>query len=351
MENHGLLFIPDISGFTKFVTENEIEHSNHIIAELIELLLEANSVGLQVAEIEGDAVLFYKQGVPPDVDAVLAIAEKMFIDFHSYLKIIERDNVCQCGACRTVNDLTLKFICHFGELSEAHIHHRTKIMGSAVILAHKLLKNSVPGKEYILFTDEYLLSQKFEPATLDHFDHFRETKETIDNFGDVPVQFLPLHYLHQQVPEPEQLPPLSFDGKPVEFRILINAPIKKVHQKLIDIETKNKWALGVREIRTDHKLNRVNSSHVCVFEDQEIIFVTIKNQVEGDARINYVEKASSSLGVNFVNDFKLESVAQGTALSLRIVLSDADKLPAEAVEGIQNSMNATLESFKKFCEA
>ena len=35
-----LLFIPDISGFTKFVGENEIQHSRHIIEELQEVLID-----------------------------------------------------------------------------------------------------------------------------------------------------------------------------------------------------------------------------------------------------------------------------------------------------------------------
>ena len=45
MENKGLLFIPDISGFTRFVNETEIEHSRLIIQELLELLINANQIG------------------------------------------------------------------------------------------------------------------------------------------------------------------------------------------------------------------------------------------------------------------------------------------------------------------
>ena len=62
MENKGLLFIPDISGFTRFVNETEIEHSRLIIQELLEILINANQIGLEVSEIEGDAILFYKFG-------------------------------------------------------------------------------------------------------------------------------------------------------------------------------------------------------------------------------------------------------------------------------------------------
>jgi hypothetical protein len=58
MENRGLLFIPDISGFSQFVNEVELEHSRFIIQQLLEVLIRANDSGLQISEIEGDAILF-----------------------------------------------------------------------------------------------------------------------------------------------------------------------------------------------------------------------------------------------------------------------------------------------------
>ena len=70
MDNKGLLFIPDISGFTRFINETEIEHSRLIIQELLELLINANEMGLEISEIEGDAILFYKNGELPDVSAL-----------------------------------------------------------------------------------------------------------------------------------------------------------------------------------------------------------------------------------------------------------------------------------------
>jgi hypothetical protein len=37
MENRGLLFIPDISGFSQFVNTVELEHSRFIIQQLLAL--------------------------------------------------------------------------------------------------------------------------------------------------------------------------------------------------------------------------------------------------------------------------------------------------------------------------
>ena len=54
-----LLFIPDISGYTNFIQTTEVEHSQHVIAELLEILIDANDSGFELAEIEGDALFFY----------------------------------------------------------------------------------------------------------------------------------------------------------------------------------------------------------------------------------------------------------------------------------------------------
>ena len=56
-----LLFLPDISGFTNFVQTTEVEHSQHVISELLEVLIRANTEDLQLAEIEGDALFFSKK--------------------------------------------------------------------------------------------------------------------------------------------------------------------------------------------------------------------------------------------------------------------------------------------------
>src|SRR5580765_2877157 len=110
MENKGLLFIPDISGFSRFVTEMEIDHSRHIIEELLEILINANSIGLEISEIEGDAVLFYKFGEPPDLDTLYRQVEKMFCEFHRHIGGYEYRRLCQCKACRSAIDLTLKVV-------------------------------------------------------------------------------------------------------------------------------------------------------------------------------------------------------------------------------------------------
>ena len=94
MENKGLILIPDISGFTHFVNSVEIDHSHHIIHELLEVILDANQMDLNVSEIEGDAILFYKFGESPDLRLAYEQVEKMFLSFHKHLELYESKRPC-----------------------------------------------------------------------------------------------------------------------------------------------------------------------------------------------------------------------------------------------------------------
>ena len=110
METRGLLFIPDISGFTRFVNEVEISHSRFIIQQLLEELIKANDSGLEISEIEGDAILFYKYGDPPDLASLYKQVAKMFRAFHQYLIAYDNRKICQCKACISAVNLSLKVI-------------------------------------------------------------------------------------------------------------------------------------------------------------------------------------------------------------------------------------------------
>ena len=156
MENRGLLFIPDISGFTRFVTEMEIDHSRHIIQEFLEILINANQIGLEISEIEGDAILFYKYGEPPDLKTVYDQVEKMFCEFHRHISVYEYPPFLSMQSLCAAIDLTLKVITHYGEFTGYNVKTFNKLIGKDVIVAHQLLKNEIEQHEYWLVTNDLL---------------------------------------------------------------------------------------------------------------------------------------------------------------------------------------------------
>ncbi|MBD0257745.1 MAG: DUF2652 domain-containing protein [Cytophagales bacterium] len=195
-----LLFIPDISGFTQFVHHTEVLHSGHIVAELLELLIDADQLGMTVSEIEGDAVLFYKHAHVPPVEQVLAQAEVMFTRFHAHLKRYESQRVCGCGACRTANDLTLKIIVHAGPVGFIHVKNHHKPYGKDVILVHRLLKNELDTHEYLLLTEAYC-GQGGNPATGKGWVKVLAASAAYEEVGEVPFAYISLHPLHALVVE------------------------------------------------------------------------------------------------------------------------------------------------------
>ena len=129
MAENATIFMPDISGYTQFISTTDPEHSSHIINELPELLVESNPMNCTLSEVEGDALLFYNKDE----------CTEMFQTFHTQLKLIERDSICQCDVCQTASKLTLKFIVHYGTIKEIRISRFTKASGLAMIVAHRLL--------------------------------------------------------------------------------------------------------------------------------------------------------------------------------------------------------------------
>jgi class 3 adenylate cyclase len=153
-----LLMIADISGFTRFMKSHK-DAANHampvrVVAELLRAVISAAAPPLKLAEVEGDAAFFY--ALCNENDEITldfpAIKKQVMDFFRSFYQILHR--LCGLNQCaRGAQNLRLKVVIHAGEVALEHIHGFDKLFGMDVILAHRLLKNSVPSKEYILMTE------------------------------------------------------------------------------------------------------------------------------------------------------------------------------------------------------
>lgn len=287
-QNVGTLLIPDISGFSEFVSGVELSHSQHIIAELLEIILDANILGFEVSEIEGDAVLFYRFGSPPSLPALQRQAEIFYLKFHEYLQQIKRDTVCKCGACQNVGKLTLKIIAHHGEIALTKIKGRFKLIGKDVIVAHRLLKNEVPSAEYLLLSEPLLqASGEKTPAALQKYC------VSYPHLGEFVVYAHSMSYLRLQIPpSPEPHFPMRYPN-PIVVAKKVDAPMEIVHNLLFNFERMREWNPGLIKVEYDsNKPLRLGRSHTCVFEDSsaEITLAHVvekKNEVIVTNRIKF----------------------------------------------------------------
>ena len=272
-----VLFIPDISGFTKFVAETEINHSQHIIRELLEILVDSNSIGLKISEIEGDAILFFRPGAPPSAAEFVEQARKMFVNFHTQLKRYELQRLCQCGACTSASQLTLKIVAHRGPASTVRIRDHTKLIGKDVIVAHRLLKNSLQQREYLLLTRDLLAGLKESNGGL---EAFADGADSYDEIGAVEYRYLSLTKYREEV-KAEKPEPFTVKNphKVMELSQRIDAPAERVYQTLIDLPGRMNWIEGIKRVELhDGKPNQLGTKHRCVRDptDPEIVTGDVK---------------------------------------------------------------------------
>jgi len=150
----GFLVLADISGFTAFVTETELEHGADVTGVLLAGVMEALAPPLEIQELEGDAVFALgPDGAEETERSLMEAFGRAFEIFGERQREMALDMSCSCRACRGVLGLSLKLIVHHGSFMRQTVRGRSRVVGPDIILAHRFLKNDVEPRTYVLFTD------------------------------------------------------------------------------------------------------------------------------------------------------------------------------------------------------
>jgi hypothetical protein len=154
------LVLADISGYTRFVRMHKISllHAEGIITELMEAVIREANEPLILNKLEGDAAFLYARGGEPGsarktLDHVLRFFTSFTARQQELIKAGEGG--CSCEACCNIGSLRLKAIIHQGQAVIKQVHQLTELAGSDVILAHRLLKNTIGANEYLLVTEDF----------------------------------------------------------------------------------------------------------------------------------------------------------------------------------------------------
>jgi len=193
-----VLLIADISGYSDFITHREVSllHAEQIITELLEAMIDRSEHPLVLNKFEGDAALLYAEsGADPVavVSDVLAQLRAMFAGFAVCRdRIRESRSNCSCDACAKISNLELKAFVHCGEIAIKKIRQFEELAGEEVILIHRLLKNQVPERDYVMLT-EAVAAQWPVPA-----DRARRHIEQFEGVGELALMLLPVSALPER---------------------------------------------------------------------------------------------------------------------------------------------------------
>jgi hypothetical protein len=160
--HEGYLLLADISGYTKFLTGTELEHAQAIIHELTVLVRERLAPPMKFVKVEGDAVfcLCRRSGLPKRRTLCRVDRGVLLRLLQSPAEHGSQHNVsllCVCGDRRARLEVHMSLRKVSSSTPNAH---GVDLAGPDVILAHRLLKNTVSQstevEAYALLTDACL---------------------------------------------------------------------------------------------------------------------------------------------------------------------------------------------------
>ena len=274
-----LLFIPDISGFTEFVQTTEVEHSQHVISELLETLIEANTLGLKLAEIEGDALFFYLENKIPSKEELMAQVEAMNIAFHKHLQLLKTHRICPCKACVCATELQLKIVAHSAELSFIRVQKSVKPFGKEVIEVHRLLKNSIDSDNYVLISEQLATDMNLSSTYSHRLFAFENGLESYDG-NEIKFMYANINKHDLEIP-PVSIPQtLEMNAKPnIKFERTFSVSAKSLLEFITNYSYRPHWAKDVDKMSyRKNEVTRLGTEHSCIINDQLLDFTVVKKK-------------------------------------------------------------------------
>jgi hypothetical protein len=192
--HEGYLLIVDITGYTRYLSESELEHAQETLTALLELLVENTRPPLVISRLAGDAVISY--GLQEDFfqgQTFIEMIEDTYVTFRKALERLVLNNTCGCNACANISSLDLKFFIHYGTFGLQRISDYDELVGNDIHLLHRLLKNSVTEETgfqaYALYTEAAI--QQLGTETIG--ETMTPHNEAYEHLGEVGVLVQGMH--------------------------------------------------------------------------------------------------------------------------------------------------------------
>ena len=259
---HGYLVIADISGYTSFVAKTELEHSQEILAELLELLMARFQPLMTISKLEGDAVFAYApESRFSRGETLIEFIETMYVAFRDKQISMKRATTCTCNACRNIPTLDLKFFAHHGDYFIQQVMNTRELIGSDVNLIHRLTKNHVSEttgwRAYAMFTEPCLERMQL------NLEDAHEQVESYEHLPEVKTFSLDLHTRYKEIVEARRI----FVNKDEAEALIVcdfNVPQSIAWEWILDPVKRNLWrsdGLWLRGDRPKGRTGRGASNH------------------------------------------------------------------------------------------
>lgn len=228
----GLLLIADLTGYTTYLHDSELEHASGTLTALLEILVGGTRPPLTISRLEGDAVFSYGlEDFSLRGQTVLEMIEGMYVAFRRAIDLMVMNTMCTCNACANIGSLDLKFIVHHGEFLTQDVGGHRDLVGTDVNVVHRLTKNTVVGSTginaYALWTDAAVEATGLTAMAADWIPH----TESYADVGVIPCRVQDLHAVWAVAADREVI---KVEDVLVDMSTDIAAPREVVWDRLAD---------------------------------------------------------------------------------------------------------------------
>jgi hypothetical protein len=259
------LVIADISGYTSYLAGVELDHAQDILADLIGTVVTSLRPAFKLAKLEGDAAFVVASPDNVDGSLLLDVLERCYFGFRRRRRDVRQATSCECNACMRIPDLNLKFVAHVGLIGRQRMAGLEELVGSDVIVVHRLLKNTVVEETgvaaYALLSQACVDAMKIDAAALDMRPHL----ETYEHLGEVHGW---IHDLERRWQEEEQRKRVFIAPADASFSVAIptHAPPQVAWEFLTTPGRRAAWQSGVTDVIVEAKGNRrgVGATNHCM---------------------------------------------------------------------------------------
>jgi uncharacterized protein YndB with AHSA1/START domain len=333
----GFLLVADIGGYTRYLSEVELEHSQDVLADLIGVVADSLERSFQVVKLEGDAV--FCRGSEP---ALLDELQECYSAFKLRQQTIALNSSCGCDACRRIPELDLKFVAHHGSFVEHRVAGRDELVGPDVVIVHRMLKNSVAEqlgvRAYALLSDACVA--RLQPGGRRLTPH-SERYEDIGQVGGAVVAL-------EQQPLAAARAAAAADAD-IALDVEVRATGPQVWDALTDPVKQLRWRVGATRIEPDGEPGLGTRTH-CVHGDA----VITQQIVEWQPHRRYAYTERNPIGPCLWT-IELEPLAPaGTRVIWRIALTGGRRqrlLYALAGRRMRRVVQDNLAALASFVEA
>lgn len=345
-ETNATILIPDISGFTEFMTSTELSHGTFAINMLIDAIIKTVEDDYEVSEIEGDAVLLIRKGESPSQKEIQDTCLKIFDAFHFQRKWMQQHAVCPCGACLAITDLTLKFVVHHGPLAEIKVGRFVKQSGTEMIVAHRLLKNHINNNEYLLMTEKLL--ENAGPISGNELN-WMSSSEEYPAIGKIGYRFALLNDARKKCPAPPELETYFRDDTPFT-EMTMPSGFREVYMVMMNIPGRSAWMPDLQKVEQEIPQVFVGSVHFCSFKNFTAIVSPLRMTLMND-KIIYAERCDvEELDLRLVHEYIFEKIDDNTSsFAGRYMNAGSNEISSETKTWLDDHLKKCAEKLANYC--